>query len=76
MPGRHRSILVPIEVRPAGRLCRCGHDQRHAIRTGELRFIVKNPGPASGESGYCAKCAAEMLRRAEARIEELRRLLA
>jgi hypothetical protein len=76
MPGRQRSILASIEVRPAGRLCRCGHDQRHAIRKGELRFIVKNPGPASGEKGYCAKCAVEMLNRAHARIDELRGRLA
>ena len=61
MPGRPRSVLLGLDVRPAGRACTCKHNPKHRIARGELRLIVKNPGPASGESGYCATCAQRML---------------
>lgn len=75
MGGKLRSLFLRIEVRPAGRLSRCGHDKKHEIRKGELRFIVRAAGPAGGERGYCAKCANEMLDAAEEQLAELREQL-
>lgn len=66
----HRSILLRIEVRPAGKLSRCRHNKGHEIRKGELRFVVKDPGPAGGEKGYCRDCAHAMLAVAARRLEE------
>jgi hypothetical protein len=61
MAGRPRNILLSLEVRPAGRACKCKHNARHAIAKGDLRLVVKEPGPASGEQGYCAPCGLTML---------------
>jgi hypothetical protein len=73
--ARVRSLLLRIDVRPAGKLSRCSHNKKHAIPKGELRFIVKDQGPAGGEKGYCVDCAAEMLDASEAQLEELRKSL-
>lgn len=62
--ARVKSILQRLEVRPAGRLSRCSHEKSHEIRKGEARFVVKPPGPAAGEKGYCADCALEMIEKA------------
>ncbi len=70
--ARTRSILLRVEVRPAGRLAHCAHNKKHEIRKGEPRFVVRDPGPAGGEKGYCADCAAEMLEASEAQLRELR----
>lgn len=70
--ARPRSILHRVEVRPAGRLSHCARNRRHEIRKGEPRFVIRDPGPAGGEKGYCAACAIEMLGAAEAQIVELR----
>jgi hypothetical protein len=64
-----------VEVREAGRLCYCKHSKQHAIKKGEPRLVVKDPGPAAGEQGYCAECAEEMLRQAERRLGKLRAAL-
>lgn len=66
MMGRQlRTVLLSLEVRPAGRACKCKRNPKHAIRKGELRLVVKEPGPASGEQGYCAECGREMLAAAQ-----------
>jgi hypothetical protein len=52
-------------------LSHCGHDKSHPIRKGEPRLVVKNPGPAGGEKGYCRDCALAMLALADERIREL-----
>jgi hypothetical protein len=70
--ARPRSILLRVEVRPAGRLARCARNRNHEILKGETRFVVREPGPAGGEKGYCAECAAAMLEVAEAEIRALR----
>lgn len=69
-----RSLVLPIEVRPAGRLSKCSHNKKHAIPKGEPRFVVTNTG-GMGEKGYCVKCGHSMLDTAEDRILELRREL-
>ena len=73
--ARTRSLLLRIEIRPAGRLSRCAHNQAHEIRKGELRFVVKDPGPAGAEKGYCATCAQEMLEGLERQLRDLRQQL-
>ena len=75
MPA-HRSILLQAEVRPAGKLCYCKHNKRHAITKGQPRFVVKEPGAATPEWGYCVACAREMLAKADAKLSELREALA
>jgi hypothetical protein len=72
---RIRSVLLRVEVRPAGRAAKCAHDKSHAIAKGEPRFVVKGPGPAAGEKGYCRDCARAMLARARAVLDELARIL-
>jgi hypothetical protein len=69
---RIRSLLLRVEVRPAGRLAHCAHNRAHEVRKGEPRFVVRDPGPAGGERGYCAACAGEMLAASEAQLQELR----
>lgn len=65
MPRRTRSVLMNLELRPAGRACNCHGDKRHRILKGELRLVVKNSGPAAGEDGYCGACAQAMLKAAQ-----------
>lgn len=74
-PRRHRSLLLRIEVREAGRRAQCRHNRKHEIRKGETRFIVRNPGPAGGEKGYCADCGAAMLELAHRELDEIERQL-
>jgi hypothetical protein len=71
MPA-HKSLLLRLRVQPAGRLSHCKHNPKHQIAKGELRFLVKEPGAGTGERGYCAACAKDMLEQAETRLTELR----
>ncbi|MCO8127507.1 hypothetical protein NHL50_09835 [Acidimicrobiia bacterium EGI L10123] len=71
MPGRPRSVLLRLEVRPAGRRCTCAHNTAHVMLKGDLRFVVRDRGPAAGEKGYCAACASEMLVKAKAELDAL-----
>lgn len=74
-PRRYRSLLLKIEVREAGRQAQCRHERSHLIKKGEPRFIVRNPGPAGGEKGYCADCGAAMLESARRELDEFERHL-
>lgn len=71
MPGRTRSVLLGLEVRAAGRACNCHGNKRHRILKGEPRLVVKNPGPAAGEDGYCGTCARAMLTTAQNNLSGL-----
>ena len=71
MSGRTRSILLRLEVRPAGRAAKCSHNKTHAIKKGELRFVVRGYGPAAGEKGYCKRCAKAMLKLAQSNLDDL-----
>ncbi|MDP9302112.1 MAG: hypothetical protein M3P43_14655 [Actinomycetota bacterium] len=66
-----RSILLRLEVRPAGRAAKCARNKAHAIAKGQARFVVRNYGPAQGEKGYCRRCALTMINRAHADLEAL-----
>lgn len=66
-----RSILLRLEVRPAGRASKCARNKAHAIAKGQPRFVVRNYGPAQGEKGYCRRCAVAMINRAHADLEAL-----
>jgi hypothetical protein len=67
-----KSLLLGVEVRPAGKKCSCAHNGKHVIAKGELRMVVKAPGIATPEKGYCAACGVEMLTRAEGELAKLR----
>ena len=56
-----KSVLLKLEVRPAGRKCYCAHSKKHEIVKGEPRLVVKAPGVATPEKGYCSDCGAKML---------------
>ena len=71
MAGRTRSVLLGLEIRPAGRACNCHGNKRHRILMGEPRLVVKNPGPAAGEDGYCGTCAQAMLQAAQDKLAGL-----
>ena len=75
MPA-HRSLLLRADVLEAGKQCRCKHDRKHAIPKGELRLLVKEPGPGTPEYGYCAVCGREMLATAQEQVAELQADLA
>ena len=66
-----KSVLLRLEVRPAGRKCYCAHNKRHAILKGEPRLVVKAPGVATPEKGYCAECARKMLEKGTSTLETL-----
>jgi hypothetical protein len=68
----HKSLLLRVEVRPAGKLSHCKHNKKHDITKGQPRLAVKEPGPGTPERGYCEVCAREMIAQAEARLSELR----
>ncbi len=68
----HKSLLLRLSVRPAGKLSHCKHSRKHEIAKGEPRFIVKEPGAGTGELGYCADCAREMIDQAERDLAGLR----
>lgn len=70
--ARIKSVLQRLEVRPAGKLSHCGHKKSHEIRKGEPRFIVKPPGVATGERGYCSACAMEMIEKAQDDLQRLK----
>jgi hypothetical protein len=68
----HRSVLLRLDVRAAGRPCRCKRNHKHTIAKGDRRLVLKERGPGTPEHGYCAACAQEMLAQAEAQLAELR----
>jgi hypothetical protein len=74
MPGKVRSILLVVEVRPAGRRCKCSHDKRHQISKGEPRVVINNAG-APGDKGYCVSCGRAMIAIARQQLAELEHAL-
>jgi hypothetical protein len=66
-----KTIFQRLEIRPAGRKSYCAHNKKHVIVKGEPRFIVKPPGIAAGEKGYCLDCAGKMLAEARAKLQSL-----
>ena len=71
-----RSVLLRLEVLPAGRAAKCARNKKHAIAKGQPRFIVTNPGPAQGGKGYCKSCAKLMIRHAHSALDDLEASLA
>jgi hypothetical protein len=64
--ARFKSLLLRVDVRPAGRRCNCAHNPKH-----EPRFVVKAPGIATPEKGYCAACGLAMIKSAEDELQAL-----
>jgi hypothetical protein len=67
-----KSLLLRVEVRPAGKKCHCAHSAKHVILKGEPRVVVKAPGIATPEKGYCGVCGAAMIKHAENELAGLR----
>jgi len=67
-----KSLLLRIEVRAAGKKCHCAHNAKHVILKGEPRVVVKAPGIATPEKGYCGVCGSAMIKRAESELAGLR----
>jgi hypothetical protein len=66
-----KSLLLRVEVRPAGRRCQCSHNKKHIILKGESRIVVKAPGVATPEKGYCTECGREMISRSQKALRNL-----
>lgn len=71
-----RRVLGNLSVKPAGRSAGCKHNKKHRVAKGEYRLLIKNPGPASGEVGYCAQCGLKILEAAHADVQKLTEELA
>ncbi|MBI2692600.1 MAG: hypothetical protein HYX29_11730 [Solirubrobacterales bacterium] len=70
--ANHKNVVLRIEVRPAGRACECKHNKKHTMSKGDLRFVVKESGPAAREYGYCRDCGVEMLDAAASKLDAIR----
>jgi hypothetical protein len=68
-----RSILLTLEVRPAGRRCTCKRSKQHELVKGDPRFVIKQPGIATSEDGYCTACALAMIAAARTTLDDLER---
>ncbi|MDQ3092029.1 MAG: hypothetical protein M3R46_10310 [Actinomycetota bacterium] len=68
-----KSLLLKFEVRSAGRKSRCSHNKNHEILKGEPRVVVKAPGVATPEKGYCAVCGRAMIERAREALLDVER---
>jgi hypothetical protein len=66
-----RRILRGVSITVAGRASGCKHNRKHTVRKGEHRLLIKNPGPAGGERGYCAECGLAILEAAQEDLESL-----
>jgi hypothetical protein len=64
----YKSLLLRITVRPAGKKSYCSHNAKHVIAKGEARMIVKAPGIATPEKGYCGACGLAMIAQAEEQL--------
>jgi uncharacterized Zn-binding protein involved in type VI secretion len=69
--AKFKSLLLRVDVRPAGRRCNCAHNPKHVISKGEPRVVVKAPGIATPEKGYCAACGLAMIKSAEDELQAL-----
>ena len=74
MPAVKR-VLRNLTVKAVKRTASCKRNKGHSVAKGELRLIIKNPGPAAGERGYCAECGLDILAAAEADVQQLREQL-
>lgn len=71
MAGPVRNVLLHLEVRPAGKRCRCARNDKHVLAKGDTRFVVKAVGPIAAEKGYCATCAVAMIAKARCQLDDL-----
>jgi hypothetical protein len=71
MAGPVRSLLLRLDLRPTGRRCECAKKCGTVLLKGDLRFVVKEPGIATGEKGYCSTCALTMLTKSISDLETL-----
>lgn len=71
MPRKPRTIMLRMTVGTAKRERKCKRSKAHTIPPGGHLLLVREPGPATGEQGYCPECAADMLAAARDQLDEL-----
>lgn len=64
-----KNILKHVSGEVAGRRRKCYRHSDHMIRKGEPCLVVQD-GPQS-QTTYCARCAAEILGKADSCLEQL-----
>jgi predicted nucleic acid-binding Zn ribbon protein len=70
--AKTRDIIVHVSVEQAGKQRKCHHKpKKHSIAKGEHCLVVKG-GAFNAGKNYCSECAAEMLKLAEDRLEQIR----
>ena len=70
----YKSVLLRLDIRPAGRLSRCRSNKSHEIKKGEAGYR-EGSWSRHTRTGYCATCAANMIERAHDELDELRQRL-
>lgn len=75
MPRPPRTVLLRLTVKTAERTRKCSRSKAHSVRPGEKILLVREPGPAAGNKGYCSACAAAMLSAAHDALNELHEAL-
>jgi hypothetical protein len=71
--AKFKNLLKKVSIKNASRKRKCYHDPKHQILKDDL--VLEIDGGFSGTSGYCAKCAVQMLRDAKQNITDLEYLL-
>lgn len=71
--AKFKSILKKVSVKTASRKRKCYHSKKHEIVKGDL--VLEIDSGLKGTSGYCSKCAAEMLESAKKSILEFQESL-
>lgn len=63
--GGQRSLLKSLEISTAGRLHYCHSNKRHALRKGDVIFIVSE---GRNHTHYCVDCALRFVATAQAKL--------
>ncbi len=66
--GRHRSLLVSMEVTVAGRAHDCRSNSSHRIAKGDRRLTITDDGD---KHHYCLACASRFMERDAERLRDL-----
>lgn len=75
MPRPPRTVLLRLTIKTAERTRKCSRSKAHSVRPGEKILLVREPGPAAGNKGYCSACAVAMLAAAHDALDELHETL-
>lgn len=71
--AKFKSLLKKTLIKKASRKRKCFHSPKHQISKDD--FVLEIDAGLQGTSGYCTKCAIEMIENAKKSINELEKLL-